>query len=1169
MQIFAFMCSPINHSHRLPLAVPMALLAALLYLNQTPIQARQDLESPFRSPPAEARPWVYWFWMNGNITAEGITADLEAMHRVGIGGALVMSVSANIPPGNVDFMTPEWRKLFAFALREAERLGLRIVMNNDDGFTGSGGPWNPVENSMQMLTANELRLKGPRKYAGQLARPPAKLDYYRDIALMAFPTPAEDEIDFRQLSPKITASDPACETARLIDNDAGSTAILPLATPEKPQWIQLEFAAPFRARSLTLSMEFGRQAAGAELLVSEDGKKFRRIARHDDSSYRVMWPTPVPFNFAPVEARYYRVNFFTAASKGIERIGVGEIELHGDARIENWPGKAAFFRYDGLRPPRTDRALAALPREKILDLSSQLDTAGRLHWDVPAGNWTLMRLGHTTNGKENHPCTPLGTGLECDKMSKEALERHFDGFLAKLISDVGPKVGKTLMATHVDSWELGTQNWTPKFREEFVARRGYDPLPYYPALLGRVVQSAEVSERFLWDFRKTLADLIADNYFGHLRALAEKHGMGLSVEAYGSGNFDDMQCASRASIPMAEFWTRPSNQGNQPRWLEKAKQASSVGHTNGCKIIGAESFTAYPYEDSWQNHPYKLKNIGDEFFTLGINRFIIHRYAMQPWMDRWPGMTFGHWGTNFERTQTWFEQGRAWIAYLTRCQYLLQEGKFIGDLCYFIGQDAPNRLLRRDSLNPKPPTGYDFDGCSAETILRRMSVEAGCIVLPGGMSYRLLILPPRQSMTPEVLHKLRDLAQEGAWILGPKPEKSPSLANYPQCDEEVRKLAGELWGDTNSPGEKAVGKGKVFWGKTPAEILRFLNVPPDVEFRGRAGGGPWIHRCVGETDVYFVSNQSDDFTSITATFRVGGKIPELWQPDSGKIEPALLWQPTSDGRTTVDLQFDPRGSVFVVFRESAGKTDPLVAVSRNGEPLSGAPTSAEMVNWKGNACLLARQGGTYESKTLSGKILSRQVPEPPPALALSGPWNLRFPPGWGAPDSITLDELISWPQHENDGVKYFSGTAAYSKTIEIPADRFAEGTALMLDLGKVAIIAEVKLNGKELGILWKPPFRLDVTDFAKPGTNRLEVRVTNLWVNRLIGDERKPSYLAWTPEGKPAEWPDWVANGNPVPKTGRYTFTTRHYYEKDSPLLESGLLGPVILETYRIVHLRE
>ncbi|MCC6126844.1 MAG: hypothetical protein IT426_17915 [Pirellulales bacterium] len=1160
---------PFQHFHRRLRAAPMAMLAAFLCLSRTPIQAQRDLETNFRSPPAAARPWVYWFWMNGNITAEGITADLEAMHRVGIGGALVMSVSAHIPPGKVDFMTPEWRKLFAFALGEAERLGLRIVMNNDDGFTGSGGPWNPVENSMQMLTASEIRLKGPQEFAGQFPRPPARLDYYRDIALLAFPTPADDEIDFRQRSPKVTASDPACETARLIDNDAGTLAILPLATPEKPQWIQLEFAAPFRAQSLTLSMEFGRQAAGAEILVSEDGKTFRRIARLDDSSYGVMWPTPVPCTFASVEARYFRVNFITPAGKGISRIGVGEIELHGDARIENWPGKAAIFRHDDLRPPRTDPAVAALPREKLLDLSSKLDAEGRLHWDVPAGNWTLVRLGHTTNGKENHPCTPLGTGLECDKMSKEALETHFNGFLAKLISDVAPQVGKTLAATHVDSWELGTQNWTPKFREEFVSRRGYDPLPYYPALLGRAVQRVEVSERFLWDFRKTLADLIADNYFGHLRSLAQKHQMGLSVEAYGSGNFDDMQCASRASIPMAEFWTRPRDVGMQPRWLERAKQASSVGHTNGCKVIGAESFTAYPYEDSWQNHPFKLKNIGDEFFTLGINRFIIHRYAMQPWMDRWPGMTFGHWGTNFERTQTWFEQSRAWIAYLTRCQYLLQEGEFVGDLCYFIGQEAPNRLVRRDFLNPKPPAGYDFDGCSEETILRRMTVEDGRIVLPDGMCYRLLVLPPRQTMTPDLLRKLRDLVQEGAWILGPKPEKSPSLANYPQCDEEVRKLAEELWGDTTLPGEKTTGKGKVFWGKTPAEILRTLNVPPDVEFRGRAGGGPWIHRRIGETEIYFVSNQSDNFKSMTATFRVGGKIPELWRPDTGKIEPALLWQPTADGRTKVSLQFDPRGSAFVVFRKSAEKADPFVAISRNGEPLHDLPASAEMANRKDNACLLARQGGTYEMKTASGKKLVREVSEPSPPLALSGPWKLRFPPGWGAPELVKLDRLISWPLHENEGVKYFSGTATYSKKFEIPADRFAEDTALMLDLGNVAVIAEVILNGKELGILWKPPFRLDVTDFAKPGTNRLEIRVTNLWVNRLVGDERKPPYLTWTPEGKPAEWPDWVANGGPVPKTGRYTFTTRHYYEKDSPLLESGLLGPVILETYRIVPLRE
>ncbi|MBN1588294.1 MAG: hypothetical protein JW888_02140, partial [Pirellulales bacterium] len=644
--------------------------------------AQQNLHAGFQSPPEEARPWVYWFWMNGNLTKEGITADLEAMRRVGIGGTLIMSVSTGIPPGKVDFLSPEWRELFAFAAREADRLGLQIIMNNDDGWTGSGGPWNTVENSMQVLTSREFRVRGPKKLDEVLPRPPAKLDYYRDIAVLAIPTPSA-----------------------------------------------------------------------------------------------------------------------------------------GDASIKDLRAKTAASRKDRIEPSLGEPAIASVPREKVLDLSSKLDADGRLRWDVPKGNWTLLRLGHTTNGKKNHPCSPQGVGLECDKLSKEAMDAHFKGLLAKLIADVGPLAGKSLIGTHVDSWEVGCQNWTPKLREEFTARRGYDPTPYLATLVGHVVESPEVSERFLWDYRKTLAEMMADNYFGHLRELVKKHGMVMSVEAYGSGNFDNFQCASRTDIPMAEFWV------DWPRYNKTGKWAASAGHTKGCRIIAAESFTATDHCGKWQNHPYRLKMLGDLMYTSGVNRFVFHRYAMQPWMDRWPGMTFGKWGTCIERTLTWFEPGRAWFKYLARCQYLLQQGQFVADLCCFHGESAPNRVLDRGELRPALPNGYDYDGCNDEVIMR-MAVKDGRITLPSGMSYRVLVLSESRFMTPELLGKVRDLVAEGAHVVGPRPEKSPSLANYPECDKQVERLANELWGDTSKPGEKATGKGKVYWGKSLEQVFQELDILP-------------------------------------------------------------------------------------------------------------------------------------------------------------------------------------------------------------------------------------------------------------------------------------------------------------------------------------------------------
>ena len=858
---------------------------------------------------------------------------------------------------------------------------------------------------------------------------------------------------------------------------------------------------------------------------------------------------------------------------------------------------------------------------------------------------------HTTNGKMNHPCTPAGTGLECDKTQQ--------GGGWKCISTVSwrswpptpaAKPAKTLIATHIDSWEVGAQNWTPQFREEFKARRGYDPLMYLPALTGRAVTSVEISERFLWDFRKTIAEMMADNYFGHLRALAKQHGMGLSVEAYGSGNFDNLQCAGRTDMPMSEFWA-----GSAPH-VDLAKQASSAAHTNGCRIVGAESFTATDSNGKWQNHPYRLKALGDTMYANGINRFIFHRYAMQPWQDRLPGMTFGKWGIHYERTVTWFEQSRAWLSYLARCQHLLQEGVFVADLCYFLGESAPNGGLDPNSLRPQLPTGYDYDGCNDEVVLDLMTVDDGRIVLPSGMSYRVLVLPESRFMTPRLLGKLRDLVQNGAQVIGPKPEKSPSLVGYPQSDEEVQGLADELWGDTSSPGEKVTGKGRVFWGKSPEEVLRVLGVAPDVEFpEGSSGSRAWIHRRIDDAEVYFLSNQTDFPEMVDATYRVAGKMPELWHPDTGLTEPAGVWWPTTDGRTSVRMRLEPHGSVFVVFRKSAQKVDPVVAVSRDGKVLVGevvpaeieirkaiygllddpdrtldvtakvasdvaegarsvrvwstlggdpafgtvktlrveftidgiertamaqdgqrlsfpwsiepAHPDAEIQSNDGVPGLLAWTGGRYEFETASGREVVREVPKVPGPIPLTGPWELGFPAGWGAPESVMLDKLISWTEHADDGVKYFSGTATYQKAFDLPADRLSQGTALFLDLGQVSVIAEAKLNGHDLGILWKPPFRVEITDFARAGANRLEVCVTNLWPNRLIGDERKPAYLKWTETGGPAEWPDWLVDDEAVPDTGRFTFTTWHHYNEDSPLLESGLLGPVTLRTAAVVAL--
>ena len=1123
--------------------------------------ANADLAATFRNPPPEARPWVYWFWMNGNITKGGITADLEAMARVGIGGTLIFSVSNGIPPGRVDFLSPKWRELFAHAVREAARLGIEIDMNNADGWTGSGGPWVTPADSMQVLTWNETRIAGPAEFDETLPQPPARSDYYQDIAVLAIPAAGPG---MKASSPKITSPHPRFDGASLMDNNFETGVNLPKPSREKPVIVTFEFPKPFTVRSLTIRTGRGHQRHGGRLEASADGQEWKVIHRFSIPSDG-MSPSILGDAFKPVTSRLFRLVFDRATwrEKGID---IRELDLAPEVRLNNWPQKAGYKRGSGGAPPNPAK-LPPLPQTSVHDLTDSMGADGRLRWDVPEGRWLVLRIGHTSTGKKNPPATPKGTGLECDKMSREAIDRPFAGMMAKLIGDAGDEAGNTLTFTHTDSWEVGMQNWTPKLPEEFQARRGYPLRPHLLAMLGYPVVSSGVAERFLWDLRRTLAELIADNYYGRLRELAQEHGMKLSVQAYGQGNFNDLQCAARADMPMSEFWV------GRPDGPERGKQPASVAHQLGNKVVGAEAFTANPDHGRWMNHPYKIKALGDAAFCYGINRFHFHRYAMQPWMDRYPGMTFGPHGFHYERTTTWFEQSSAWLQYLARCQYLLRQGEFVGDLLYFIGESEPALLPRRHVL--KPPEGYDYDGCDFETLIEHAAVRDGRIAFPGGVSYRLLVLPPEvDQMTPALLKKLKALVEAGAHVLGPKPRVSPSLENFPACDREVARLANELWGEDAAAGKKKTGEGTMYWGQEPGDILAALGCGPDVTWTSAAGSAQllWIHRRAGDTDIYFVSNQGERHEAIDASFRVTGKQPELWDPATGTIRRASLWEPDGDERSRVRFRLDPRGSVFVVFREPA--TPQFAKLLRDGKPVhseahvSDVPAAELRADGNGTR-LLAWKPGAYRLETTAGETRTVKIDEIPEPISPGGPWKPTFPsqPPYGdaTPKPQSLEKLISWTEHPDDAVKHFSGTAVYRTTIAIPEKPKTENRKTLLDLGRVEVIAEVIVNGNNLGILWKPPFRVDVTDVLKPGDNTLEVRVTNLWPNRLIGDERKPPYLKWLKhgyyKGAPVEWPDWVMDGGPVPDTGRITFTTWRFFTQDDPLLPSGLLGPVQLRS--------
>ena len=1312
-----------------------------------------DLERGFTSPPDSAKPYTWWHWVNGNITKEGITLDLEAMKRVGVGGATLFDVAPGDPAGKVDYGSPQWHELIKHAMREANRLGLEMSMHNCAGWSSSGGPWIKPENAMQMVTTSEKRVAGPMPLSTALAQPPTRLGYYRDIAVVAFPTPPAEAVNMMDSPPTVTSSVPGFDPRPLLDGNPGTTAVLMLRAIGKPQYVQFEFAQPFPARSLSYIASSGRGGQTGELQMSDDGVTFRRVVGFgipETGAPR----SPLSVNFAPVAARFYRL-VFTRASVLTGAVALSEVRLDCGVRISNMAAKGGWDRGDSPAPDTGDvPADATVERAKIVDLTPKMDAAGKLTWDVPEGNWTILRFGYTPTGATCEPSSESGRGLECDKLSKKAAEAHFAGLLDSVVKELGPLAGKALSGFLIDSYEVGCDNWTPLFRDEFAKRRGYDILPYLPVLTGRVVGTLAESERFLWDMRRTLADMFDENYYGHMAELCHQRGLKLLAEPYGNGNFDCIGAGSFADIPMSEFWSGSGNDN------QCSKLASSVAHVYGRQFVGAESFTAGP-DGGWLMHPYAMKSLGDLIWCGGVNRFIFHRYAHQPWVDLKPGMTMGPFGFEFERTNTWWNQSPAWLQYVTRSQYLLQSGLFVADLCYLDSENSPNNLPGRGGLQPPPPPGYDYDGCDTKAVLTRFTVRDGRLVLPDGMSYRALVLSPSQVMTPALLRKVRDLVRDGATVVGPKPSRSPSLASYPDCDKEVQTLADELWGpcDGNTVTERPFGKGSIVWGKPLEQVLAARGVAPDFEATapGKRPNVVYIHRAIGAADAYFVSNQEPRARAIDCTFRGAGRIPELWHSDTGLTEIAPLYR-ERDGRTTVTIPFQPAGSVFVVFRKAA-RRDPVVAVNRDGasvfatklratpkieiikavygvfqveetgvidltarvaalvrdgaltvaatndfaggDPAANIPKQMRVVytyNGKdftkivdenaqiqlpddesrgtgptpgvlvirkatygllseeeaphetrtvdvteqlrgmlkdgslsvvasnaiagdpaslvvkqmrveylldgkhytktvgenamvdipdgtenegeyaqvpppdiaaaadGAVTLTAWESGRYEATLASGKRLSASVGLMPKPLAAAGPWEISFPPKLGAPAKATLPKLISWPESDQPGIKYFSGTATYAKDLDIPRALLRPGNALVLDLGVVHELAEVSLNGKSLGVIWKPPFRVDITRLARPGANRLEVKVTNLWVNRLIGDEQLPDDADWSGEALRG-WPKWLTENKPRPQTGRIAFAAWRHYRKDAALLESGLLGPVTVQVGTVVKL--
>lgn len=771
-----------------------------------------------------------------------------------------------------------------------------------------------------------------------------------------------------------------------------------------------------------------------------------------------------------------------------------------------------------------DIAVLALPDrpevalDDVIDLSGRVDAQGTLRWDAPAGEWVILRFGHTTNGHTNASQSPAsGAGLECDKLSRAAVEKYWSGYPAMLLELAGENAGTSFTRIEIDSYEAGPQNWSPVLPVEFKQRRGYDLLRWLPVLAGKKLGEKDMTDRFKHDWNKTLVELFSDNYYLFMDELARRTpGMELLVQPYGNP-VETHGASGGESLLCAEFWTRPNWGWNS------VSPVASAAHTLGKPLVYGEGFTCWPLS-AWKDDPQSLKPVGDRAFSMGINALMLHAAAQNPWPSVKPGMTFGKWGTQFSPGQTWWDNaGTAWFDYLARCQSLLQRGLHVADLCYL--QDDPRKPAGR-------PDGYAGDSCGERAFLERVSVEDGRLVMPDGMSYRVLILPHTWKMTLPVARKLRQLVKDGAVVIGRDRTQTPGLEGYPEAETELRKISKQIWGDCDGKTvtENRFGKGRVYWGLGYQKVLDELGVRPDVQF-DKPQGIRWIHRRDGDTDFYFISNQNSETVDLTASFRVSGRLPELWHADTGVMENAPHWK-NSDGRSELRLNLDPVDSVFVVFRQASRQEGP-------GLEVDPAPT--------------------------------------PEVAEIGGPWELRFPEGWGAPDSVPLDRLKSWTESAIAGVKHFSGTASYVKELELSAESVDPNASIMLDLGEVKNIAEVVVNGNACGgVLWKPPFRTEIGPALKAGKNLIEIRVTNLWLNRMVGDEHEADDAEWGEPfvypyapGKPvigrmlAEVPQWLADGKPRPSQGRHSFVSFKFFTKETPLLPSGLLGPVTLESLR------
>jgi hypothetical protein len=1115
--------------------VRLAALLACTAFFSTPLLA-DDLADGFRNPPQSARPRVWWHWLNGNVTKDGIDKDLDWMQRMGIGGVQNFDASLKTPqivPDRLVYMTDGWKDAFRHAVQVADAKGLEFAIAASPGWSETGGPWVKPDDAMKKLVWAEADLGGGQRFKGVLPSPPSVTGvfqdakfvdplaigaeaanqpaFYRDALVLAYPV-------MPQPLPRPTASQgdgKAIDPTSLLDNSLESSVLVAKGDPSHPGALILDYGRPVTVRSASLFVPHARPPFG-------DPEYLPALEVEKDGAWTPVGVFPLTeaattIAFAPLTARKFRlllapntgekapglgdpapgaVSMNVFARPGSDTLAIGDFRLFTEAKVDQFEAKAGFSlvsdynqlsesgQVGGGQAKNGQGSAVALDPARVIDLTSHMRADGTLDWVAPRGsNWRIVRMGYSLTGKTNHPATPEATGLEVDKYDAAAVRRYLETYLAMYRDTVGAEwIGqKGIQALLTDSIEVGTSNWTPHLVDEFRARRGYDPLPFLPALTGVVVGSAARSNAFLHDFRQTLADLLADAHYGTVAKVAHEHGLKVYGEALENGRpvlGDDLAMRSHADVPMAALWTFNRGAAPRPTLMGDMKGAASVAHIYGQNIVSAESMTSA--FAPWAFAPSDLKRVIDLEFVSGVNRPIIHTSVHQPVDDKVPGLSLMIFGQYFNRHESWAEMAKSWVDYMARTGFLLQQGRDSADVAYFYGEDAPITALFERNVPADLPKRYAYDFVNADILSRQLKVENGDLAAASGARYRAIYLGGSSKvMTLATLRRIAALAEAGATVIGTAPERAPGLQDDPKA---FQALVTRLW--SGAPVTR-VGQGKVIASRDVESALAGAGVSPDFAVQGGGADSEYrfVHRKLADGDLYFVTNRQGRAEHVEARFRIGGRQPEIWRATSGTAEP-VSYRMEGD-ETVVPLDVAPEDAFFILFRK---------------------PTS--------------------ERSLAAPAKVERQL------TTVFAPWTVRFQPGRGAPAEIAMPSLKPLETNDNTGVRYFSGIASYSSSFALPKDA-NPGKPLWIDLGRIGDVAEVRVNGQLAGTTWLAPYRLDIGKFVKKGRNALEVRVANLWVNRLIGDEQ--------------------------PGATKITFTAAPTYRPDAPLRPSGLIGPVTL----------